>query len=170
MNSIFRKFTKWREQLDTFKSVSLISVVVFLLSGEINAEENNSVWFLGGGILTEDEELSDMGYDFHFGKEYFGNTKLILGYQKFGNSNSSFFGCNILDGTCNESLNLEELQSFYFRLRPHWVISENFSLYAEAGIHNYDMSRTRSEFEYTDMSRTTLINSSISEENASKLD
>jgi len=158
--------------------MNIIKLAILIISGFISLSpgvyaeeaEQGSKWFVGGGVsntffvedgsafsLSSNDTFSESGFDFHFGKEFFGNSKLMLGYQQFENSSSEFFTCFEFTGECEDATASDKLNSIYLKFRPHWEISESFLLYGELGIHNYSRSVKRSDLIFTDMSLTTVI-------------
>jgi opacity protein-like surface antigen len=152
--------------------VLLITTGLFFLSKNIHAEEveQDGKWFAGvgyhEGYFIEDDSVfafssegveTENGFNFHIGKEFFGNSKLMLGYRSFQNADSKFFICNSFDGQCVDRDFSTSLSSIYLNFRPHWEISENFLLYAELGIHDYIRKGSFSNITFTDMTRSIRV-------------
>jgi len=164
----------------------LIASGLFFLSKNSYAEEiePDGKWFAGAGYHTgffieegsvfsfssEGLETED-GFNFHIGKEFFGNSKLMLGYRSFENADSKFFVCNSFNGQCIDRDISTSLSSIYLNFRPHWEISENFLLYAELGIHDYIQRGSFSNITFTDMTRSTRVEEEtfIGDNNDSKI-
>jgi len=152
-----------------------IALGLILLSQNIYAEEveQDTAWFVGGGAsytsfvgVRSQDDFNDEGFDFHFGKQIIGNAKLMLGFQRFKNSNRNFFEC-FTTGWCQAFEQSDNLSSFYLKYKPHFEISEHFLIFAEAGVHNYIQRSSFSRLVFTDMTRNTLIESASSDSNSS---
>ena len=152
--------------------VILMTTSLFFLSQNSYAEEieQDGKWFAGVGYhsgffiesgsvfsFSSDGLVTEDGFNLHVGKEFFGNSKLMLGYRSFENDDRKFFGCNSLGEQCIEQDFSTSLSSFYLNFRPHWEISESFLLYAELGVHNYIRKGSFSSITFTDMTRSIRV-------------